>query len=176
MTHCTQCQRTELRSEVGEWDYSQCGVQIRLRGVEVATCAACGARSVAIPNIEGLHATVAGLIVRAATAMTGGEAKFLRKYLGHSTDDFARIMGVTEDAVRRWEASRPGAVEDRLIRLLVVQHAPRDGYPVDTLAQIGADPVTDQQFTVKAVRSRKRRGDRRNVRPSWQPQPRSATL
>ena len=52
--NCLECDATMTES-VGNHDYSECGLPVKLRGVVVRRCRACGSDEVAIPNIEDLH-------------------------------------------------------------------------------------------------------------------------
>jgi len=109
-----------------------------LNGVQVRTCQKCGAEEVAIPNIAGLHRCIAALLVERKSALAAAELRFLRQFLGHSSKDFAKALGVAPETLSRWEnASRDiPSVVDRVVRLLVVNTSPRTDYSADMLSKI----------------------------------------
>src|SRR5919198_2349415 len=67
---------------------------ITLLNVPVHYCDACGERGVSIPKIEELHRLIAKAIIEKRERLVPSEVKFLRKYLGFSTADMGRYMGV----------------------------------------------------------------------------------
>jgi putative zinc finger/helix-turn-helix YgiT family protein len=109
-----------------------------LHGVQVRKCQACGSEEVAIPNIAGLHRCIAAMLVARKSALAAVELRFLRQFLGHSSKDFAKTLGVAPETLSRWEnASRDiPSVVDRVVRLLVVNTPPRTDYSADMLANI----------------------------------------
>ena len=113
-----------------------------LSGVQVRTCAACGEHEVAIPNLAGLHRSIALSIVHRRSALTGAELRFLRQFLGRSSKDFAKILGIVPETFTRWQTGErvitPAA--DRLVRLLVLHTQPRTDYSEEMLAAIRPTP------------------------------------
>jgi len=112
--------------------------QVVLLGVEVRRCAECGAEEMAIPRIEQLHRVIAQALLHKPARLAGPEVRFLRKYLGLSTTDFASRMGTARETVSRWErAILPiGPQADRLLRLLVARTAPVKDYSSEDLSRI----------------------------------------
>ena len=111
---------------------------VELSGIEVSRCPNCGVEDVTIPRIEELHRLLAGIFIRKDTILAPSEIRFLRKFVGLSTADFAQYMGKTRETVSRWETGKTpmGPSADRLLRLLVVTKAPVQDYSVDTLKEI----------------------------------------
>ena len=109
-----------------------------LNGVQVRKCQECGVEEVAIPNVAGLHRCIAAILVARKSALAAIELRFLRQFLGFSSKDFAKTLGVAPETLSRWEnASRDiPSVVDRVVRLLVVNVAPRTDYSADMLANI----------------------------------------
>jgi putative zinc finger/helix-turn-helix YgiT family protein len=121
------------------YSYSACGLPyVTLRGIEVRRCPKCGEHEAVIPRIEDLHRTIARAVAEKPARLAAAEIRFLRKYLGWSSTDFAQHMGVTLESVSRWENDREpiGPIADRLLRLMVATMAPVKDYPVDTLAHL----------------------------------------
>lgn len=108
---------------------------VELHGVEVTRCEQCGKEGMAIPRIGQLHRVLAGTFVKQRRMLAPAEVRFLRKHMGLSMADFAATMGVARETVSRWETgSHPmGAVADRLLRLLVLMHEPKNNYVIDDL-------------------------------------------
>ena len=128
---------------------------IELHGVEVTTCKGCGKEAIAIPRIGQLHRVVADGFVKQPRMLAPVEIRFLRKYVGLSTADFAQRMGVTRETVCRWEngANPMGAVADRLLRLLVVTHEPPESYAVEDLLKDLTDTPAPNRLTAVAMRN-----------------------
>jgi len=136
--NCAEC-NGKLKVTGSTHRYDESGLpNVVLHGVEVRTCKACGADEVAIPNISGLHRCIAELLVARKSALNAAEFRFLRQFLGHSSKDFAKTLGVAPETLSRWEnASRDiPPVVDRVVRLLVVNTSPRTDYSGDMLAHI----------------------------------------
>jgi len=139
---CFQC-GGKMVTKRENYRYTACGLpNVTLVGIEVRRCAACGENEVLIPRIEELHRVLAAAIVRRESRLTHHEIRFLRKYLGYSGVDFARIVGVSAETISRWEHARetmrPSA--ENLVRMLVVHQQPIRQYEVDTLGKIGHEP------------------------------------
>jgi putative zinc finger/helix-turn-helix YgiT family protein len=115
-----------------------------LLGVEVRRCPKCGAEEMAIPRVEELHRVIAQALIRKPARLAGSEIRYLRKYLGWSSMDFASRMGAARETVSRWEggASPIGTQADRLLRLLVASTAPVKDYSSEDLLQIKEKPTT----------------------------------
>jgi len=108
-----------------------------LENVEVRRCSSCGDEEVVIPNIEGLHKAIAGLLAEKPAKLSPQEVRFLRTYLGYSSVDFARVMGVTAETVSRWErVDQPhsmGETAERFLRYMAVCCCPISDYGLDKL-------------------------------------------
>jgi putative zinc finger/helix-turn-helix YgiT family protein len=106
--------------------------------VEVSRCPNCGEFEVAIPAIEELDRVLANAVIRKPTRLTGLEVKFLRKYLGYSGTDFAKLIGADKATVSRWEkdAQPIGQQTDRLYRTLVILDKKIEEYPIANLAEL----------------------------------------
>jgi putative zinc finger/helix-turn-helix YgiT family protein len=141
---CHEC-GGELTITRGRHHYTASGLpNVYLEGVETRACPACGTSEVAIPRVALLHRVIALDVARSTARLTGAEIRFLRKHLGWSGRDFARIFGVAPETVSRWENDRDpmGAIADRLLRLLAVRNEPVESYPTECLSEVAqTDPV-----------------------------------
>lgn len=138
---CIQC-GGKLTMKRENYRYTACGLtNVTLIGAEVRRCSKCGDQEVVIPRIEELHRVLAAAVVRQATRLTKDELRFLRKYLGYSGVDFAKVIGVAPETISRWENGKEkiGTSAEKLIRMLVVHVQPNRSYPIDTLATITGD-------------------------------------
>lgn len=123
---------------------------VTLVGVTVRRCAKCGEHEVVIPQIEELHRVLAVAVARRPSRLTKDEIRFLRKYLGYSGVDFAKLISVKPETVSRWENGREriGPSTEKLIRMLVLRTQPVRDYPIDFLAAI-SDAAPPKQLGVR---------------------------
>lgn len=127
-----------LTSARGTHRYTEAGLSnVTLVDVEVRKCSHCGERELVTPRIEVLHRAIARALSRQAAPLTPEAVRFLRRWLGLTSQRFARVMGVCRETVCRWEridAPYPlTPPADRLLKLLVAHHESVDPYPLDLL-------------------------------------------
>lgn len=119
---CRRCEKAELVETQENYHYRECGLDnVTIVGITVRKCPACGNLMPLIPNIEGLHDSLAQAIIKRDGPLTAAEIVFLRKSLGWSGADFARNMHCDRSQVSKWEH---GTVEmskpyDLLLREMV---------------------------------------------------------
>jgi DNA-binding XRE family transcriptional regulator len=136
--NCTKCSGA-LRVTSTTHRYVESGLpNVMLHGAQVRKCGSCGAEEVAIPNVLGLHRCIAIMLVNRKSALAPVEFRFLRQFLGHSSKDFAGVLGVTPETLSRWENGKHeiSPLADRAVRLLVMTTPPRTDYSRDFLAKI----------------------------------------
>lgn len=114
-----------------------------LVGVDVSRCRACGAYEVAIPAIDKLMHMLANVVIRKPARLVGAEVRFLRKYLGYSSGDFAKRIGSSPSTVSKWEndAQPLGLHSDLLLRAMVALDKKMDSYTSAAFAEIGDEPM-----------------------------------
>jgi putative zinc finger/helix-turn-helix YgiT family protein len=130
---CVNCGHA-MTATRGTHRYTESGLSnVTLANIEIRTCPQCGERRVVIPKMDLLHRMIAKALIRANRPFAPDEIRFLRKWLGLSSLDFALVMGVRPETVSRWENGKypfpPTA--DRLLRLLVSNQEPMERYPID---------------------------------------------
>lgn len=109
---CTQCGH-EMVENIGTYRYDESGLSnILLLNVPIYKCSSCKETEVEIPHIEELHLLIAFILLLKPTGMTGKEARYLRKHLGYTADEFASILGVTRVTVARWEGKKTAIRQD----------------------------------------------------------------
>lgn len=99
-----------------------------------------------ITNVRGLHEAIGRWLVGQPRALNGAEFRYLRTELDLSQKSLAVVLGVTEQAVAKWEKVRDKSVAnksaERLLRLAYINYL--DGKPefsavIDRLTQLDAD-------------------------------------
>jgi DNA-binding transcriptional regulator YiaG len=114
---CTDCRGSAVgRRE--NYTYTECGLKnVVLLEVLVYRCTRCGAEQVEVPNMDGLHRTVALAVLCKPRLLAGDEIRFLRKVAGMTATTLANSLAVTKNAVSKWEnGGKIGAASDRAIR------------------------------------------------------------
>lgn len=138
---CIEC-GFAMKTKRENYKYDASGLSgVTLLGVEVSRCSRCGEVEVTIQNIEGLHRAIAAALSGKKERLRAEEIRFLRKYLGLSSGDFAQCIGVAPETVSRWEQGRTpmGATADRFLRWLVVTRDPVSSYPLEMLMEVAQD-------------------------------------
>jgi YgiT-type zinc finger domain-containing protein len=116
---CTEC-RGNAAGQRENYTYTECGLKnVVLLDVLVHRCVRCGAEQVEIPNMDGLHRTVALAVLCKGRTLSGEEIRFLRKVAGFTATNLAKSLAVTKNAVSRWENSgKIGSASDRAVRAI----------------------------------------------------------
>ena len=122
---CDSCGKP-MRVITTNYRFDEVGLPVLLKNVEVAECKKCGTREPIIPNVDGLMQAIAFAVVTQPCKLTGSEVKFLRKYIGLSGAEFARLVHVEPETLSRWQNEKEeiGKNSDRLIRFIVVSKSP----------------------------------------------------
>lgn len=116
---CSNCGKLQEASR-GNYRYLESGLDnVIICDVEMIECG-CGEESALILGIIALHEAIANCLLEQETYLTGKEIRFLRKNLGLKGKIFAKLVGVDNATLSRWEndKSKPSARADRLIRFL----------------------------------------------------------
>jgi putative zinc finger/helix-turn-helix YgiT family protein len=101
------------------YSYSECGLDVVLLGITQYHCQKCGEDFAAIPSPQKLHRIIGIHICKENKALLQPkEIQFLRKELRLKAKEFARILGVSDSVVSRWENGKAsiGEGNDRLLR------------------------------------------------------------
>lgn len=114
---CTECKGV-AEGQRENYNYTECGLKnVVLKEVLVCRCPRCGAEQVEIPNMDGLHRTIALAVLCKRRLLSGDEIRFLRNVAGMTATGLAKSLGVTKTAVSRWEnRAKIGLASDRAIR------------------------------------------------------------
>jgi putative zinc finger/helix-turn-helix YgiT family protein len=119
---CRNCEHGEMQDVNENYHYRECGLDnVTIVGITIRKCNECGSVMPMIPNIEGLHDSLAQALIKKNGPLTPAEIVFLRKSLGWSGSDCAKNMHCDRSQVSKWEH---GTVEmskpyDLLLREMV---------------------------------------------------------
>lgn len=109
-----------MRATKRDYRYEEAGLKnVVLRDTTVYKCE-CGEVLPELPQIHRLHHRIAEDLIGKQSPLTGEESRFLRKAMGVSAKELARLLGVTTVTISRWENNKEtvGAQSDRLLRCL----------------------------------------------------------
>ncbi|KSV93974.1 DNA-binding transcriptional regulator [Sinorhizobium sp. GL28] len=107
---------------------------------------------VSIQDTEGLHRAIGKWIIELPKPINGAELRFIRLEMELTQRDLGGILGVEEQAVRRWEKTRDRSINgpaDRLLRALYEEYLDGDGSVrrmVDRLASLNRVDQTKVSF------------------------------
>lgn len=104
------------------YEFREMGIPVELVRIQVIECSHCGNADPIIPNLDGLMHTIASAVVCHPFRLTGGEVRFLRKFVNKSAVEFSRYLDLDPTSLSRIENDRTpiGNGTDKLIRLVVV--------------------------------------------------------
>jgi DNA-binding transcriptional regulator YiaG len=78
-------------------------------------------KGVSIHDVEGLNRAISQALA-SKSHLTGAEVRFLRKEMGMSQRGLGELLGVTDQAVAKWEKiGRLPKTADRLLRLIYIE-------------------------------------------------------
>lgn len=98
-------------------------------------------KAISIHDLDGLHKAIGLFLVTSKKDLTGDEMRFLRHEILLSQGSLARLLGVSEQAIRRWERGVVAIPKpsESLLRLLYREHVnDRDGKIATILKKIAA--------------------------------------
>lgn len=96
-------------------------------------------KSVSINDVEGLHKAIGLFLVKSQKDFSGEEVCFLRHEMNMSQSTLATLLGMSEQAVRRWEngQNQMPKPSESLLRLLYQEHVhDQNGKIATTLRRI----------------------------------------
>jgi len=107
---------------------------------------------ISIEDTQGLHKAISQCLIDLPKRLNGAELRFLRLELDLTQKDLAGILGVEEQALRRWEKNRSKFINgstDRLLRAIVKEYLHGDGSlraMIDRLAELNTVEPTSITF------------------------------
>lgn len=152
MKRCQGCGGNIQRRELTKpYHYTESGLKnVLLDGIMMFHCPSCDEEFAEIPDVGGLHAKIAEILMIKPYTLTGREFRFLRKEMRMKAKDIATVLGVTPTTVSRWETGeeRVGVANDRLIRSLYLLWLIQQGKIVDPRTLLSR--VSSQFPTIKS--------------------------
>lgn len=138
--NCSTCEGA-MKSRIGEYEYSECGLDAVLHNVVLWTCDDCEETEADIPNIVGLHEALARAVATQTEMLTSNEFRFLRTHIGCSGQGIASLLGVRPESVSRWEngATPIGSTAERALRLMILAVEPLRNQGVEFLGCISSE-------------------------------------
>ncbi len=117
------------------YQYTECGLNniYLLNGFNYIETAR--GKSVSIKDIDGLHKAIGRFLVTSKRDFSGDEIRFLRHEMLMSQNTLAKLIGVTEQTVRRWESGEitiPKPSES-ILRFLYREHIHAKDGKISTL-------------------------------------------
>jgi DNA-binding transcriptional regulator YiaG len=93
-----------------------------LVGVKLIKCSKCRNVDPVIENMKGLMQALALAVIEKPWKLSGGEIRYLRKYLNMTGEQFANHVGVDKTTISKWENDHDSVSDpsDRLIRALAL--------------------------------------------------------
>ena len=82
-----------------------------------------------IENLDALHSAIGGWLIDLPRPLTGAELRFIRVELDLSQRDLGGLLGIEEQALRRWEKARTksfNGAADRMLRSILADHLKLD--------------------------------------------------
>jgi len=106
------------------YHYTECGLDYIWLTSGYSVVDAPGGRQVVIKDIDGLHELIGRYLIDNKGSFTGKEIRFLRHEMLMSQALLAKLLGVSEQAVARWEKGKADVPKpaETLIRLLYREH------------------------------------------------------
>jgi DNA-binding transcriptional regulator YiaG len=121
-----------------DYQYTECGLDnVVIRGMPVVVDDA-GEEVYSIPNVIGLHRTIAACIIKHVRGISPKELRFLRTEMGMTQAELAEIVKKDHQTVGRWERGETMLDQnaETVIRLLASEKLGiRDGESVTEMAK-----------------------------------------
>ncbi len=152
ITRCYEC-GTEVEGQRENYRYVESGLKsVVLRNILVFRCKQCGAVVPQITAATELHCRIAVHLLTKETRLAGEEVRFLRKAVGYSATEFAKMLGTSKAIVSRWENhSTLGQESDRLVRLICVNKMLSDSLSNTDHSRISEADVRQAQELVLSM-------------------------
>jgi DNA-binding transcriptional regulator YiaG len=125
---CEECNiemRVDKATHENPYQFDRCGLDdVYLIGIERHTCPKCNALYPIIPRIQELHTEIASILIEKASALTGQEIRYLRRWIGVEAQVFANLLGLRPEHLSKVENNRLklGTAAERLVRIFAMTH------------------------------------------------------
>lgn len=111
-------------------------------------------KAVSINDVDGLHKAIGKFLVFSKKDLSGDEIRFLRHEMLMSQDLLAKLLGVSEQSIRRWENGKCNIPKpsESLLRMLYQEKISNQHGKVSTILKKIAnleDEINDKQMLFK---------------------------
>lgn len=105
---CPSCDsKKSMKSETIVHKFKESGLDnVILHGVKQYRCSQCGEVLFDFGDVNQLNRLIVDTLLRKKDLLTGQEIRFLRTYIGYSSEMFARILGLDKTSLSRIENNR----------------------------------------------------------------------
>jgi len=120
---CEECKiemRVERATNENPYRFEKCGLaNVQLIGIDKFVCPRCKAVYPVVPKMQELHKVIALALINKPVELMGQEVRYLREWMGVSSQDFAEVLGFGPEHMSKVENNHAklGAAGDRLVRL-----------------------------------------------------------
>ena len=133
--NCKNCGSDISETLIPKYQVPRFGIPLVLIvSVKLAECPKCGKQEYSLPDICDLIATAAVSRVIAPKQLSAIEIRFIRKALGLTAVEFARILGTTLETISRWENEKltnMSTSTEKLIRLLALNRLASEDFDIN---------------------------------------------
>lgn len=126
-------------------------------------------RQIIIEDIEGLHRAIGEMLITCRKNLSGKEIRFLRQELLMSQATLAKLLGVSERAVLRWEKGKTGQVPgpaEAAIRVLYRESLDEGGSEPGVMRSM-LRRIAEMEDELQESALRQRRALRRDGKMGW---------
>ena len=149
---CDRCGEQTIIKKGQTYQYKESGLDnVCLMNIETRICKSCGYICPRIPNINGLHDTIARAIVLQPFPLLGKDIRFLRQHMGLKAKHLASLIRTNVETLSRWETEKQniGPQSDSLMRFLFIR------IMEERMGSLFPEKATEKIASVKDKRPRK---------------------
>lgn len=130
--YCTNCDHKKpLKQELVSYRGGVIGLDyVTLKGVRHYRCPECGEVYYNFGNLRELNSLLVGIVAHKKGDLEGQEIRFIRKFLGYSSQKFADLLRIEPETLSRYENDKKkmGPSLEQLVRVLALTSAPDRNY------------------------------------------------
>jgi DNA-binding transcriptional regulator YiaG len=144
--HCNIEMKVDQTNNDNPYRFEKCGLDnVCLVGIELHTCPRCKAVYPIIPRIQELHMAIASILIDKPVPLIGQEIRYLRRWMGVLSQDFAALLGFGPEHLSKVENGRVklGAAGDRLVRVYAMTHRKQRAF----------DEISERLAKVKRIKT-----------------------
>ena len=124
---CSNC-GSEARVVRGDYEFKETGLRdVILLDIELVKCSKCGNVDAILFRVDDLMNLIAIAILQKPYRLQGEELRFLRKHVGLTQEEFAKLLHVDKTTLSKWENNEDpiGVQSDLWARTVVMSRDKR---------------------------------------------------